>query len=77
MLICNASNTTDYEISVFNLTNKVHQNTSFEIRKLFKIMLYLAYTEMDQTKYHVSSMYAFGCINLTLLHVFTVHNLAG
>ena len=31
----------------------------------------LAYTEMDQTKYRVSSMFAFRCIIWTLLHVFT------
>ena len=31
----------------------------------------LVYTEMDQTKYRVSSMFAFGCIIWTLLHVFT------
>ena len=31
----------------------------------------LAYTEMDQTKYYASSMFAFGCIIWTLLHVFT------
>ena len=30
----------------------------------------LAYTEMDQTKYRVSSMIAFWCIIWTLLHVF-------
>ena len=30
----------------------------------------LAYTEMDQTKYRVSSMFAFGCIIWTLLHMF-------
>ena len=31
----------------------------------------LAYTEMDQTNYRVSSMFPFGCIIWTLLHVFT------
>ena len=31
----------------------------------------LANTEMDQAKYRVSSMFAFGCIIWTLLHVFT------
>ena len=31
----------------------------------------MAYTEMDQTKYHVSSMFAFGCIIWILLHLFT------
>ena len=31
----------------------------------------LAYNEMDQTKYRVPSMFAFGCIIWTLLHVFT------
>ena len=46
-------------------------NTSFEIRKSIKRMPCLAYTEMDQTKYRVSSMFAFGCIIWTLLHVFT------
>ena len=31
----------------------------------------LAYIEMDQAKYRVSSMFALGCIIWTLLHVFT------
>ena len=31
----------------------------------------LAYTEMDQAKYRVSSKFAFGCIIWTLLHVLT------
>ena len=44
---------------------------SFEIRKSLKRMPSLVYNEMDQTKYRVSSMLAFGCIILTLLHVFT------
>ena len=34
-------------------------------------MPFLAYTEMDQAKYRVSSMFAFECIIWTLLHVFT------
>ena len=66
-----ASNTADFEISIFNLTHKVPPNTSFEIRKSLKRMQSLAYTEMDQTKHRVSSMFAFGCIIWTLLHVFT------
>ena len=44
---------------------------SFEIRKSLKRMPSLAYTEIGQTKYRVSSMFAFGCIIWTLLHVFT------
>ena len=66
-----ASNTTDFKISIPNLTHKVPPNTSFEIRKSLKRMPSLAYTEMDQTKYRVSSMFAFRCIIGTLLHVFT------
>ena len=66
-----ARNTADYEISIFNLTHKVPPNTSFEIRKSLKRMPSLAYTEIDQTKYRVSSMFAFECIIWTLLHVFT------
>ena len=66
-----ASNTADFKISIFNLTHKVPQSTSFEIRKSLKRMPSLAYTEMDQTKYRVSSMFAFGCIIWKLLHVFT------
>ena len=50
---------------------KYPPSTSFEIRKSLKRMPSLVYTEMDQTKYRVSSMFAFGCINWTLLHVFT------
>ena len=65
-----ASNTADFEISIFNLTHKVPQSTSFEIRKSLKRMPSLAYTEMDQTEYRVSSMLSFGCIIWTLLHVF-------
>ena len=57
-----ASNTADFEISIFNLTHKVPPSTSFEIRKSLKRMPSLAYTEMDQTKYRVSLMFAFGCI---------------
>ena len=64
-------NTADFEISIFNITHKVAQNSSLEIRKSLKRMPSLAYTEMDQTKYRVSSMFAFGCIIWTLLHVFT------
>ena len=56
---------------LISLILKVHPSTSFEIRKSLKRMPPLAYTEMDQTKYRVSSMFAFGCIILTLLHVFT------
>ena len=59
------------KISISNLTHKVPPNMVFEIRKSLKRMLSLAYTEMDQTKYRVSSMFAFGCIIWTLLHVFT------
>ena len=66
-----ASNKADFEISIFNLTHKVPPNTSFEIRKALKRMPSLANTEMDQTKYRVSLMFAPGCIILTLLHVFT------
>ena len=50
---------------------KYPPSTSFEIRKSLKRMPSLDYTEMDQTKYRVSSMFAFGCIIWTLLHVFT------
>ena len=63
------SNPADFEISIFNLTHKVPPSTSFEIRKSLKRMPSLAYTEMDQTKYRVSSMFAFGCIIWILLHV--------
>ena len=70
-----ASNTADFENSIFNLTHKVPPppppNTSFEIRKSLKRMPSLVYTEMDQTKYRVSLMFAFECIIWTLLHVFT------
>ena len=48
-----------------------YPSTSFEIRKSLKRMPCLAYTEMGQTKYRVSSMFAFECIIWTLLHVFT------
>ena len=65
-----ASYTANFEISIFNLTHKVPPSTSFEIRKSFKRMTSLAYTEMDQTKYRISSMFAFGCIIWTLQHVF-------
>ena len=65
-----ASNTANFEISIFNLTHKVPPNTSFEIRKSLKRMPSLAYTEMDQAMYRVSSMFAFWCIIWTLLHVF-------
>ena len=44
---------------------------SFEIRKSLKRMPSLAYTEMDRTKRRVSSMFAFGYIIWTLLHVLT------
>ena len=44
---------------------------SFEIRKSLKRITSLAYTEVDQTKYRVSLMFACGCIIWTLLHVFT------
>ena len=44
------SKTADFEISIFNLTHKVPPSTSIEIRKSFKRMPSLAYTEMDQTK---------------------------
>ena len=49
---------------------KYPPSSSFEIRKPLK-MPSLAYTEMDQTKYRVTSMFAFGCIIWTLLHVFS------
>ena len=75
-IICNircsfASNTADFDISLFNLTHKVPPSTSFEIRKSLKRMPSLAYTAMDQTYYRVSSMLAFGCSLWALLHVFT------
>ena len=66
-----ASNKADFEISIFNLTHKVPPSTSFEIRKSLKRMPSLANTEMDQTQYCVSLMFASGCIIGTLLHVFT------
>ena len=67
----------DFKISIFNLTHKVPPSTSFEIRKSLKRMPSLVNTEMDQTKYRVSSMFALGCIIWTLLHVFTCTYLAG
>ena len=47
-----ASNTADFEISIFYLTHKVPPSTSFEIRKSLKRMpsLHVTYTEMDQKK---------------------------
>ena len=54
-----ASNTADFEISIFNLTHKVPPSTSFEIRKSLKRMLSLAYTEMDLIESRVSSIFAF------------------
>ena len=66
-----ASITANSEINILNLTHKEHRSTSFEIRKSLKRMPSLTCTEMDQTKYRVSSMLAFGCIIWTLLHVFT------
>ena len=57
-----ARNMANFEISIINLTHKVPPSTSIEIRKSLKRMPSLAYTEMDQTKYRVSSMFAFGCI---------------
>ena len=65
-----ARNIANFEISIFNLTHKVPPSTSIEIRKSLKRMPSLAYTEMDQTKYRVSSMFALGCIIWKLLHVF-------
>ena len=56
---------------LISLREYLPPSTSFEIRKSLKRMPSLAYTEMDQTKYRVSSMFAFGCIIWTLLHVFT------
>ena len=41
----------------------------FDVR-LQVIQSSLAYTEMDQTTYRVSSMSAFVCIIWTLLHIF-------
>ena len=64
------SNKAEFEISIFNLTHKVPPSTSFDIRKSLKRLPSLAYTEIDQTKYRVSSMFALGCIIWTLLHVF-------
>ena len=66
-----ASNTADFEISIFNLTNTVPPNTQLEIRKSLKRVPFLVYTETDQTKYRISTMFAFGCIICTLFHVFT------
>ena len=66
-----ASCTADFKIFIFNLVHKVPPSTSFEIGKSLKRMPSLAYTEIDQTKYCVSSMFAFGCIIWTSLHVFT------
>ena len=61
-------------ISIYQSHPLSTPNTSFEIRKSLKRMPCLAYTEMDQTKYRVSSMFAlFG-------HCYTylqVHTLAG
>ena len=59
------------KISLFNFVHFVPPGMRFEIRKSLKRMPSLAYTEMDQTKYCVSSMFTFGCIIWTLLHVFT------
>ena len=56
----------EFEISIFNLTHKVPQSTSIEIRKSLKRMPSLANTEIDQTKHRVSSMFALGCIIWTL-----------
>ena len=71
-LLCSfASNTADIEISIFNLNHIVPPSMSFEMRKSLKRMSSLVYTEMDQTKFHVSSMFAFGYIIWTLSHVFT------
>ena len=64
-----ASNKAGFENSIFNLTHKVPPSTSFEIRKSLKRMPSLANTEMDQTKYRISFMFASGCIIWTLLHV--------
>ena len=60
------SNRADFEISIFNLTHKVPPSTSFEIRKSLKRMPSLVYNEIDQTKYRVLSMFAFGCITVDL-----------
>ena len=60
-----------FEISIFNLTHKVPLDTSFEMRKPLKRMPFLAYTEMGQSKYHVLLMFAFVCIILAMLQVFT------
>ena len=57
-----ASNKAGFENSIFNLPHKVPPSTSFEIRKSLKRMPSLANTDMDQTKYRVSSMFASGCI---------------
>ena len=45
-----------FGISIFNLTLKVHLNTSFEIRKSLKNVPSLA--EINQTIYHVSAIFA-------------------
>ena len=66
-----ASITADFENSIFNLTHNVPPSTSFQITKSLKRMLCMAYTAMDQAKYRVSTMFAFGCIIWTLLNVFT------
>ena len=58
-------------MSIFSLTHKVPPSTSFEIRKSLKRMPSVAYTEMAQTKYRVSSVFALGYIIWTLLHILT------
>ena len=60
--VCLLVITGGFEISILNLTHKVPLNTSYEIRKSLKRMLSLVYTEIDQTKYRISSMFAFICI---------------
>ena len=56
---------------MFNLTHKVSQVRHLKLEIHLKKCYPWHYTEMDQTKYRVSSMFAFGCIIWTLLHLFT------
>ena len=42
-----------FEILIFFLAHNVSLNTSFKLRKSIKIMLSLAYTEMNQTNHRI------------------------
>ena len=59
------------KIFTLSLAHKVPLNASFEVRKLLKRMPSLVYTENDETKYHVSSMFAFVCIRMHFLDIVT------